>query len=113
MKKGVLKAMLEFLFDKVSGLSACNFTKKVTQTKLFFCKICEIFKNIYFGEHLGADDSITALFVAVDGLIVDGLIVRALLVKPSIKISKILTRNSAKLFPDDEFEGKFIFSYLS
>ena len=109
MKKGILKTMLEFLFDKVSGLSACNFTKKVTQTKLFFCKICEIFKNIYFGEHLGADDSITALFVTVDGLIV-----KVLLVKPSIKISKILlTRNSAKLFPEDEFEGKSIFSYLS
>ena len=27
---------------------ACNFSKKVTQTQVFSCEFCEIFKNIFF-----------------------------------------------------------------
>ena len=39
-------------FKKVTGLRPCNFIKKETPTRVFSCKICEIFKNTYFEEHL-------------------------------------------------------------
>ena len=38
----------------VSGLQACNFIKKALQHRYFSCEICNIFKNIYFEEHLRA-----------------------------------------------------------
>ena len=40
--------MLESLFDKVSGLKTCNFTKKRLQRRCFFCEHCEIFTNSFF-----------------------------------------------------------------
>ena len=47
--KGVLKN-----FRKIHGEApvfespqACNFSKKVTQTQVFSCEFCEIFKNIF------------------------------------------------------------------
>ena len=43
--------MLESLLNKVAGLGACNFIKKRLQM-LFFCEICEIFKNTFFEEYL-------------------------------------------------------------
>ena len=46
------KPVLESLFDKVAGLRSCNFIKKRLLTQVFSCEICEIFKNIYFEEHL-------------------------------------------------------------
>ena len=42
-------SVLEFLFNKVAGLQACNFIKKKLQHR-FSCKICEIFKTTYFEE---------------------------------------------------------------
>ena len=44
--------MLESLFSEVTGLRAWNFILKKTPTEVFSCEICEIFKNIYFEEHL-------------------------------------------------------------
>ena len=44
--------MLESLFNKVTGLKACNFTKKKTPTQMFSCEFLQIFKNIFFIEHL-------------------------------------------------------------
>ena len=49
--------VLESLFNKVTGLQACNFVKKTLQHKCFFCECCEIFKNTYFEEHLATADS--------------------------------------------------------
>ena len=37
--------MVEFLFNKVAALKACNFVKK---KEVFSCKYCEIFKNTFF-----------------------------------------------------------------
>ena len=34
------------------GVQACNFIKKETLAQVFSCEFCEIFKNIYFIEHL-------------------------------------------------------------
>ena len=36
---------------------ACNFIKKETLAQSFSCKFCEIFKNIFFAEHLRATTS--------------------------------------------------------
>ena len=36
--------MLEFLFNKVAGLKACNFIKN-TSTQVLFYEICELVKN--------------------------------------------------------------------
>ena len=44
--------VLESPFNKVTGMTACNFIKKRLQHKVFSCEICEIFKNNYFEEHL-------------------------------------------------------------
>ena len=38
----------EFLFNKVTGLMACNFTKKETPTQLFFCEYQKMFKKSFF-----------------------------------------------------------------
>ena len=35
----------ESLFKKFAGLKACTFIKSKLSTQLFFCEICEIFKN--------------------------------------------------------------------
>ena len=35
------------LFNKV----ACNFIKKETLSQVFFCQLCEVFKNKFFIEH--------------------------------------------------------------
>ena len=43
--------MLVPLFNKIAGLKACNFIKIKLQ-QVFSCKICKIFKNTYFEEHL-------------------------------------------------------------
>ena len=50
--------MLESLFNKVTGLQACNFTKKRLQHRRFPMNIAN-FKNNYFEKHLqtAASDS--------------------------------------------------------
>ena len=51
--------MLESLFSKVTGLQACNFTKKKLQHRRFPVNIAN-FKNTYFEKHLrtaGSDSS--------------------------------------------------------
>ena len=40
--------MVEFLFNKVAGLEACNFIKKRLQHLVFFCKMYEAFKSTFF-----------------------------------------------------------------
>ena len=49
--------MLEDFTVKFSGYEACNFIKKETLVHVFSCKICEIFKNTFFTEHLRATAS--------------------------------------------------------
>ena len=47
--------MLESLFDKVTGLMACNSIKKRLQDRCFslnVAKFCKIFKNSFFIEYL-------------------------------------------------------------
>ena len=44
--------MLEYLFNKVADLNACNFIKKRLRHRYFPVNIGEFFKNIYFEEHL-------------------------------------------------------------
>ena len=34
-------------FNKVAGLSTCNFVKKETQEQVFFCEFYEISRNIF------------------------------------------------------------------
>ena len=43
--------MLESVFNKVTDPRACN-TEKETRTQVFSCKVCDIFRNTYFEEHL-------------------------------------------------------------
>ena len=59
MKRGVLKNFVKFtwkhfywslIFNKVA--TACNFIQKETPVQVLFCEFCEIFKNIFFKEHL-------------------------------------------------------------
>ena len=38
--------------QEIHRLQACNFTRKETPTQVFSCEFCEIFKNIFFMEHL-------------------------------------------------------------
>ena len=68
MKKGVLKNFTKFtgkylrqslFFNKVAGLrpEACNFIKKETLAQASSCEFCEIFKNIFFTEHVRATAS--------------------------------------------------------
>ena len=42
----------ESLFYKGFRPQACNFIKRETLAQVFSCEFCEIFKNIYFQEHL-------------------------------------------------------------
>ena len=44
--------MLEFLFDKFTGLQACNFIKKKLQRRYFPVNFAKLLKNIYFEEYL-------------------------------------------------------------
>ena len=44
--------VLETLFIKVTGLTACILIKKETPTQVFSCEYCKIFKNSFFVEHL-------------------------------------------------------------
>ena len=45
------KPVLEFLFNKVEGLRACNFTEKDSNASVS-CEIFKNFKNNNFEEHL-------------------------------------------------------------
>ena len=38
--------------QEIHRLQACNFTRKETPTQVFSCEFCEIFRNIFFMEHL-------------------------------------------------------------
>ena len=38
----------ESLFNKVAGLQPCNCILKKSQTQVFSCEYCEIFKNSFF-----------------------------------------------------------------
>ena len=40
--------MLDSLFNKVTGLQATNFIKKVAPTQAFSCECCEFFRNNFF-----------------------------------------------------------------
>ena len=40
------------LFSISLSPQACNFIKKETLKRVFFCEFCEIFKNTYFVGHL-------------------------------------------------------------
>ena len=47
------KQLCQSLFSiKVTGLSPCNFIKKETLAQVLSCEFCEIYKNIFFTEHL-------------------------------------------------------------
>ena len=57
--------MLDSLFDEVSGLKACNFIKRDSNTGVA-CEISEIFKSTYFQEGLPMTSSeLTKLFRAI------------------------------------------------
>ena len=72
VKRGVLRNFAKFTgkhlcqslyFNKVAGLpKACNFIKIETLAQVFFCKFCEISKNIVFTEHIWATASKTLNF---------------------------------------------------
>ena len=47
--------LLEFHFNKVAGLKACNFIEKDSNTGVS-CEIFENFKNNNFEEHLSASN---------------------------------------------------------
>ena len=49
--------VVKFL-NKVAGLEACNFTKKVTLAQVLSCEFCEISKNTFFTKHLWTTASI-------------------------------------------------------
>ena len=44
--------MLESLFNKVTGLMACNFIKEETTTQMFSCEYYKMFEKSFFMEHL-------------------------------------------------------------
>ena len=44
--------MLETLFNKVSGLKACNFIKKIFQHRCFSVNIAKFWRTAFFIEHL-------------------------------------------------------------
>ena len=44
--------LLEFLFNKVAILKACNFIKKEAPTKVFLCVYCEVSRNTSLEERL-------------------------------------------------------------
>ena len=57
--------MLDSLFDEVSGLKACNFIKRDSNTGVA-CEISEIFKCTYFQEGLPMTSSeLTKIFRAI------------------------------------------------
>ena len=57
--------MLDSLFDEVSGLKACNFIKRDSNTGVA-CEISEIFKSTYFQEGLPMTSSeLTKIFRAI------------------------------------------------
>ena len=41
-------SVLETIFNKVTGLKACNFIKKETPTQVFSCEYHKMFENICF-----------------------------------------------------------------
>ena len=43
-----------------SSLQACNFIKKDTPKQTFSCEIYEVFKSIYFEEHLRTTASLNS-----------------------------------------------------
>ena len=53
--------MLRSLFNKIAGLQACNFLKKVTPTHGFSLEYGRIFKNTYLEEHLRTCINLTQL----------------------------------------------------
>ena len=40
------------VFLKICRPQGCNFIKKETLSQMFSCEFCEVFKNIFFIEHL-------------------------------------------------------------
>ena len=52
MKKGFLENFAELTGKHLRRPQAYNFIKKETLAQVFFCEFCEIFKNIFFTEHL-------------------------------------------------------------
>ena len=52
--------MSEFLFKLSCRVEACKFSTKETWAQVFSCEFYEIFKNIYFTQHLQATVSETS-----------------------------------------------------
>ena len=57
LKKGALKKFAKFTRKQLFRtlfflLETCNFIKKETPTKVFFCEFCKIFEKACFTEHL-------------------------------------------------------------
>ena len=66
-RKGVLRKVAKFtgkhlrqslFFTKICRSEACNFIKNETQAQTFSCEFCEIYKFIFFTEHLQATGSV-------------------------------------------------------
>ena len=45
-------SLLESLFNKVTGLIICNFTRKETPTLMFSCEYHKMFQKSFFMEYL-------------------------------------------------------------
>ena len=44
--------MLQSLFNKATGLKACDLVQGRFQSQYFSCVICEVFESVPFQEHL-------------------------------------------------------------
>ena len=54
---------LEFRFQRSCSPEDCNFIKKETMAQVFSCEFYEIFKNIFFTEHLWTTASEVCLYL--------------------------------------------------
>ena len=53
VRKGVLRNFTKFTGKQLCWRpEACNFIKKEALTQVFACEFCEIYKGIFFTEHL-------------------------------------------------------------
>ena len=54
---------LQWLLLKVFRFPACNFIKKETPAKMFFCEFCKMFENIFSFDRTPPDDCFLCLCV--------------------------------------------------
>ena len=59
-KKSKTPVLVESLYNEVAGLKVCSLLIKTLHYKCFPVKICQIFKNTYFGEQLRTAASVKA-----------------------------------------------------